>query len=363
MFYLNSVIWYNAIWSHNHEIANLLSKKWKVYWLDPIKVKWYPHFEKINENINLQNIEVINKDLFCKNLWVKYLLKQEFESVRNLWKLRKDIEFYINYSPLWNLLAFFLAKILKKKVISFYVDDYVELSVNKIVKVFLKIISPLWFKLSNKVFCTAKVLENTAKKYNKNTYYFPNWVNIKKLGKSNFKELNEIKSIWFVWALWNWVDWKIIIDLAKKFKNLKIEIVWDWVIFNFLKKEKDNNNLNNLILYWFKSHKEALEIIKNTDVTIIPFKVNKITDAVSPVKLFEYWSLWKTSIVSNTLELQQFKNELFIYKNEEELFQIIESLNKNIDIVNLKVKNSLDKLEEFNWWWKLWDNILKLILS
>jgi len=364
MFFLNSAIWYNAIWSHNHEVANLLSKKWKVYWLDPIKVKWYPHFEKINESVNLKNVEVLNKDLFFSKLSIWYLIKSEWESLKNFWKLRKKVDYFVNYWPLWNFWAFILAKVLRKKIISFYVDDYIALSKNKLLKIWLKFILPLWFKLSGKVFTTAKVLEKQAKKYKKkNVYYFPNWVNLEKLEKYKPEKIKKLESIWFVWALWNWVDWDIIIELAKKFRNIRFEIVWDWEIFNYLKSEKENNKLDNLILYWFKPHKEALKIIKNTDITIIPFKVNDITDAVSPVKLFEYWSLWKVSIVSNTLELQQFKNELFIYKNKKELFDLINNLIKNTDNIYKKALLSSKKLEDFNWWWKLWNNILKIILS
>ena len=364
MFFLNSAIGYHAIWSHNHEIANLLSKKWKVYWLDPVKVKWYPHFEKINETVNIQNVEVLNKDLFYPSLSIWYIFKSEWESLKNFWKLRKKVKYYVNYWPLWNFLTFLLAKILRKRVISFYVDDYVALSKNKLLKIWLKIILPLWFKLSDKVFTTAKVLENQVKKYNKNNvYYFPNWVNLNKLEKKEIKKTEKLGSIWFVWALWNWVDWEIIIKLAKKFKNIKFEIVWDGEIFWFLKEKKEKNKLDNLILYWFRSHKEALEIVWKTDITIIPFKVNDITDAVSPVKLFEYWSLWKTSIVSNTLELQQFKDELFIYENEQELFDIIENISKNTESIYKKAELSSKKLEKFNWWWKLWENILKIILD
>ena len=364
MFFLNSAIWYNAIWSHNHEVANLLAKKWKVYWLDPIKVKWYPHFEKINKDVNLQNVEIINQDLFYPKLSIWYLIKSEWESLKKFWKLRKKVDYFVNYWPLWNFWAFLLAKVLRKKVISFYVDDYVALSKNKLLKILLKIILPLWFKLSDKVFTTAKILEKQVKKYKKNdVYYFPNWVNLSKLEKHKPEKIEKLKSIWFVWALWNWVDWELIIDLAKKFINIKFEIVWDGEIFNYLKIEKEKNNLNNLILYWFKPHKEALEIIKDTDVTIIPFKVNNITDAVSPVKLFEYWSLWKTSIVSNTLELKQFEEELFIYKNKEDLFDLIAKLVNNTEEIYKKAVLSNKKLVDFDWGWKLWNDILKIILN
>ena len=363
MFFLNSAIWYNAIWSHNHEIANLLSKKWKVYWLDPIKVKWYPHFEIVNKDINLNNVKVINKDLFCKKLWFNYLLKSEWESFKNLWKLRKEIDYFITYWPVWNFLVFLLAKILRKKIISFYVDDYIALSISNTVKIFYKILLPIWFWLSNKIFTTAKILEKEAQKYNKNIYYFPNWVDLNKLENKKIEEIEKLKSVWFVGALWNWVDWKIIIDLARKFKNITIEIVWDGVIFKYLEENKIKFNLDNLNLYWFKAHKEALKIIWKTDITIIPFKVNKITDAVSPVKLFEYWSLWKTSIVSNTLELQQFEEELFIYKNENNLFDIIKKISKNTEEIYKKSEKSSKRIKDFNWSGKLGENILELIIK
>jgi hypothetical protein len=362
MFFLNSAIWYKSIWSHNHEIANLLSKKWKVFWLDPIKVKWYPHFEQINNDINLKNVEILNEKLFLKSLSPFYLIKSEIESLKYFWKLRKKVNYFLMYNISWNFLSFILAKILWKKVIFFYVDDYIALSKNKVLKLLLKFLLPIWFKFSDKIICTAKILEQEVKKYNKNTFYYPNGVNLDKLSQQNSKKIEKLRSIWFVWALWNWVDWEIIIELVKKLKNINFEIVWDWEIFSYLKIEKERNNLDNLILYWFKSHKEALKIIWETDITIIPFKINKITDAVSPVKLFEYWSLWKTSIVSNTLELQQFNEELFIYKNEENLFEIIEKISRNTGNIYKKSELSVNKLENFNWSGNLGVNILEVII-
>jgi len=363
MFFLSSAIWYYAIWSHNHEIANLLSKKWKVYWLDPIKVKWYPHFENINKNVNLQNVEVINKDLFHSSLSILYLIKSELESLKHFWKLRKKVKYFLSYNIAWNFFTFFLAKILWKKIISFYVDDYVALSKNKYFKLLLKILLPIWFKFSNKVIVTAQVLEKQVKKYNKNTFYIPNWVNLSKLKLKSPKKVEKLESIWFVWSLWNWVDWEIIIDLAKKFRNISIHIVWNWEIYNFLERQKQQYNLENLILYWFKPHKEALEIVWNTDIAIIPFKVNDITNAVNPVKLFEYWSLWKTAIVSNTLELQQFKNELFIYRTKDDLFRIVRDLLKNPWKIYEKSLLCIKRLKDFDWNWKLWERILKIILE
>lgn len=361
MFFINSAIWYHAIWSHNHEIANLLSSKWKVYWIDPIKVKWYPHFEKINSDINLNNVKLINANLFAKKLWFFYLVRSECQSFVKLIRLKKQVNYFISYWPIWNFGAFLLAKFLWKKIISFYVDDYIALSIDRKVKILYSILLPIWFKVSDMVISTAKTLEQDASKHNKHTFYFPNWVNLSKLKIHKPIKFKKLWSIWFVGSLWNWVDWEIIIKLAKRYKSIKFEIVWDWEIWTYLKENKLKFKLNNLNLHWFKPHNDALKIIKEVDITIIPFHVNEITNAVSPVKLFEYWSLGKTSIVSNTYELQQFNEELFIYNNDESLFTIIDWISHNTKKCYKKSQLSADKLEKFNWWGYLGKRILDII--
>ncbi len=363
MFFLNSAIGYHAIWSHNHEIANLLSKKWKVFWIDPVKVKGYPHFEQINTETNISNVKVINRGIFVKKLGIWYLLKSEYESIKHFLKLKKDVKYFVNYSPLGNFFAFLLAKLFRKKVISFYVDDYIALAQNKFAKFFYKITLPIRFYFSSEIFVTAKILEEVPQKYNKNIHYSPNGVNLKKIKIGTPKKLGVIKRVWFVWALWNWIDWDIIIELSKKYTDIAFDIVGNWEIYWFLEKQKKQYNLKNLNLYWFKPHKEALDIISKTEITIIPFKVNDITDAVSPVKLFEYWSLGKTTIVSNTLELKQFDKEIFIYKNKKDLFSIIEKIQNNTEIVYNKSLVAIEKLKDFDWSGNLWKNILNIILK
>jgi glycosyltransferase involved in cell wall biosynthesis len=52
--------------------------------------------------------------------------------------------------------------------------------------------------------------------------------------------------------------------------------------------------------------------LKDFDINIIPFKVNKITDSVSPLKLFEYMTNGRPIICTPTRELLKFKDRIFI---------------------------------------------------
>jgi len=214
-------------------------------------------------------------------------------------------------------------------------------------------------KKSNKVVCTAKILFEEAKKLNKNSFYIPN--GITKIEKYNFKPIKKIKIIGFLGSLGKWVEVEHLIELAKNFKNIKIEVIGFGEQFNKLDYAKNKLNLKNLILYGFLSHDLALEKIKIWDLAIIPFKINKITNAVYPIKLFEYWMCGKPVMTTKTTELSQFQKEIIFYNNKKDLIDAVKKLKNNKNFLNKIALNGFNRINDFVWDGKLGERLRGIV--
>ena len=97
-------------------------------------------------------------------------------------------------------------------------------------------------------------------------------------------------------------------------------------------------------------------------VCTIPFLINSITEATSPVKLFEYMALEKPIVTTDMKECRKYKSVL-VAKNHEEY---IEFIDKAIEMdrkqnENKKYFELLDKEARENDWMKKTEEIIKLI--
>lgn len=91
------------------------------------------------------------------------------------------------------------------------------------------------------------------------------------------------------------------------------------------------------------------------DVAIIPFKVNKITNSVSPVKFFEYCALNIPCVSTNIKEMKIYKNINGLYLCNKKNF--LKGINKAINEKN----NELKEFVKNNTWQKRADIILEKI--
>ena len=100
------------------------------------------------------------------------------------------------------------------------------------------------------------------------------------------------------------------------------------------------------------------EYAKHADVLTIPFVINNITLATSPVKIFEYMALHKPIVTTDMPECRKYKS-VFIGHNHDEFIKKIDEA--------LKLKNDkkyialLDKEARENDWSKKAKAIIDLI--
>lgn len=114
----------------------------------------------------------------------------------------------------------------------------------------------------------------------------------------------------YIGALWgDWFDWNLLIKIAKKFPESSVVIIGDY-------RGQCSETLPNLHFLGLKPQGVIPPYLKYTDVAIIPWKVNKITIATSPLKLYEYLAMHVPTVVPNLPLLQ---NIPYVYTSHDDI--------------------------------------------
>ena len=125
----------------------------------------------------------------------------------------------------------------------------------------------------------------------------------------------------------------------------------------------DASNIKKLKnVYWFGS--KNYDVLKNyaskMDILMIPFVINSITQATSPLKLFEYMALHKPIVTTAMNECKKYKSVLIGHSHEEFLEMLEKCLSLKNDNNYLQI---LDKEAKENDWDSKADLIKKLMES
>ncbi len=80
-----------------------------------------------------------------------------------------------------------------------------------------------------------------------------------------------------------------------------------------------------------KNYKEIPNYIYYSDVALIPFEVNELTNSVSPIKLYEYMSLGLNVVSTNLKEVKYINSPAYIADSYEKFVNYIKQAIKNKD--------------------------------
>lgn len=346
LYIFSSVNWH-SFWQQPQAVAEALANKYKVKFVNPVEIrnKSVHHLAQLFDNKVPNKITLLNSGTTASAFNKYYLVKQELWFKKIAKKLKKE-DIAIFYNPIGQLLAFKESIGRKNKTVFMYVDDYSELSKNYVRKLAVKRATNYMISRSDKVFCTSRLLCQDVKDLNSSYTYLPNGVNLKKLSheinkkaKTSKQKIKTKKIIFgYIGIIADWVRIDDFITLAKNFsEELEIHIVGDGPSMENLKRQ--SLNFKNIILHGSKPHAEAMQLLSQFDVTLYPFRVNKITHKVSPIKIFEYWAFNKPVLATKTYELEQYKDAIFFYKSKNSLIQQTETILKNKDLLVKKGKN------------------------
>jgi len=208
-------------------------------------------------------------------------------------------------------------------------------------------------KMSDEVFFTSNDLLNKFKYARDDLHYLPNGCQYDFFKKIKFCEikLNKIKkyfsssklNVLYTGAIAEWFDFDAVYKMAEN-NNINIVLVGP-VRVSIPKKIK--NQLNVCFTGSF-DYTYMPYFSHCSDIGIIPFVINEMTDSVNPIKLYEYSASGLPTISSAFKTVKEINGPFFVY---DSLDEIDEALSWAIDANrNNKTMNKIDQFARNNSW-------------
>jgi hypothetical protein len=171
---------------------------------------------------------------------------------------------------------------------------------------------------SSSVIVTSQALCQKFSKLNSNCVYIPNgadvthFLNSAKVSET-VQELEHLQHpiIGYHGAVFDWFDVDLVCRLAELHPEYSVLIVGP---INFgLEKFKQHPNIT---LVGAKKYEILPKYLAYMDVCLIPFKINKLTLAVNPIKLYEYLAAGKPVVSTPLPEVSKNASE-FVYVGKD----------------------------------------------
>lgn len=155
-------------------------------------------------------------------------------------------------------------------------------------------------------------------------------------------------------ALAEWFDYNLLRESAEKRRDLSFVLIG--VDYDGSFASSSILDLDNVFWLGMKEHSDLFQYVWRFDVGMIPFLVNNITLATSPVKLFEYMACRKPVLTTALPECKQY-SDVFIAENHTQFLKLItEALKARSDQDYL---DRLDAIARQSTWENRVDAILK----
>lgn len=336
---ISSIDW-DPIWTRKQQVMSRLPKSNKILYVEPPITLispfkdpslwgkwrlWRQGIRKLQENLYLWSPPVIlpfgNKHRLINRLnqwWLALFLRR---IMKNL-----DMENNILWTYMPNSAD--ITDLLEHKLLVYdCVDEHSEYTglINK--QVMLHMEQDL-LRQCDFTFVTAAGLYNTKKDFARRMYYLPNAANVELFMQAQNPatlipaEMAAINRpvIGFVGVIQDWVDLDLIARVAKSYP------AWSVVMIGPVGVGIDISGLQklpNVHLLGRKDVKELPGYIKAFDVCLNAFKLNELTDKVSPLKFYEYLAAGKPIVTVNMPGVREFADIVEIANTADEFVSAV----------------------------------------
>jgi glycosyltransferase involved in cell wall biosynthesis len=338
---ISSIDW-DPIWTRKQQVMSRLPKSNKVLYIEPPVTllspfkdpktlrklgQWFKGIRRLNENIYLYSPPV-TLPFGNKYRWINKI---------NQWLISLFIKSVISKlnmtSPvLWTYMpssADLVDKLGNRRFLIYdCVDEHSEYTgfINK------DTMTTMERDLMSKcdiVFVTAQGLYDSKKDYADTIYFLPNAADVSHFMKAQEpstvipSEIAHISGpiIGFVGVIQDWIDLDVVKSIAATHPE------WSVVMVGPVGAGIDISSLSAMQNVYFLGRKEVRDLpnyIKAFDVCINPFKLNELTDKVSPLKFYEYLASGKPIVSVNMPGVTNFSDIVEIANNTEEFIRGIE---------------------------------------
>lgn len=159
---------------------------------------------------------------------------------------------------------------------------------------------------------------------------------------NNIKNRKKFK-IGYIGTISKWIDFEKIKITLEEFKNIEYHFIGPSESkINEMAKHKRIN------FYGTIHHNKLYDYVKEFDCLIMPFKLNKLTKSVDPVKLYEYINYNKPIISIYYEELNYFAKFVSFYSNTNELITLLKQMIDN-PVIKYSKSERVKFLESNSW--------------
>lgn len=308
--------------------------------------------EKLTDNIYLTNFNNIALNKIIMNELKKRNIPKYVQLYSTDWKLTvENIEDYINngFKFIYEYIDDISPELAGTKDIPKNITDKYEYAMsnkNVYVVVTAELLKQDVIKHrgeDNLIFSTNGVDSNFFKTYDKDYEFESEFLEIINNGKIN---------LCYYGALAKWFDYDLVKAIAKTNK-------YNVILFGIKYDESYDENISdeeNIYFMGPRDYKVLKNYAKKMHILTIPFKINSITRATSPVKVFEYMALEKPIVTTDMNECRKY-DSILIGKNHKDFIKKLEEASKKInDKEYIKILRKEAKEND-------WSNKAKLIID
>jgi glycosyltransferase involved in cell wall biosynthesis len=352
-------------WQNNKSSINLFN--WRLY--------NKKHVIKAS-NVKILRTPFININLFDR---ITSIITQTYALYKILKHYKPNVVVLFSISN--SIPVIYLSRIFKIKVVFYSLDKLYALQPIRKLEFLAKFLERWAINNSDHVFIISKPLMKHLENLrisNTNITLIPSGIYIKdKIKILDSQELKVIKNkienqfvITFIGLIYNFsgLD-EILINFNYLPKNTKLLIVGDGESLDKLRRLVIKLNLSESCIFTGRvPSNDIYDYIALSDVCLVSFKENPITEDIVPIKIYEYLSSGKP-VLSRKLrgiynEFNSFNN-VFYYNSIEDFISNIYYIKENYgEIINLSIENSNVIKKNHNWEAivnKFRTNIIKII--
>ncbi len=281
---------------------------------------------ELHQHIKLHTIK-LNKRIWTHARLGKILRKGYYGFGVTRMVKRLIREFSIDALWLYNLPHYPLFKIRNCIIIFDYVDDYIAMLRTEakllnstitelIAEAFLKDL----LRRSDIIFCVSEILHHHVTELigESKSLILPNGVDAGVFSSTDSKNSDPVSisqenaTVGFVGAFEYFIDFDMIFEAARRLPRVRFLLVGGGRQYEYLKKVKECEKLNNIHFTGFVDSEEVPQYISKMDICLHSFKRTRVSHAACPMKLFEYLALGKP-VITSTLEEVTNIDEGFLY--------------------------------------------------
>jgi hypothetical protein len=126
----------------------------------------------------------------------------------------------------------------------------------------------------------------------------------------------------YIGALWgDWFDWDLLVAIANHHPKTAVVVVGDY-------RNQCPNPPANLYFLGLKAQTALPAYLVHSDVAIIPWKVNNITQATSPLKLYEYLAMHSPVVAPDLIPLRGIPG-VFLARDTDDFIRLVGEVRKD----------------------------------